>query len=638
MTIESSWNDFEKQYQLLEELGAGGMGRVQKAIQISLNRPVALKWMGFEHEDNQNLRERFLTEGRVLARLSHPNIVQVYDLGIVEGRYFLAMELVEGCDLAHLRRERKPGDLVRHLEILGEMLVGLMYLHERGILHRDLKPGNVLVAANGRVKLSDFGLCLDTAQGNLTTVGRMMGSPAYLAPERWFAGPIGPSSDLYSIGVMLHEMLTGQFPRGTQCDAQQFMQLRMNLDPAPISVVKPGIAPELTHLVDDLLRRDPDSRPRSASEVKKRLDLALQSSPAALLDSGRDCGQPGPTVRFNVRDDRQTRVVRSAPRNRSMWLGSALALGICLLLLARFMKASGPSPARADAKPLARTLVNFCKVEGHRPVACLNSLQDAQVSRQAKFERLRSFLHRSLLSEIIEKVAPLRTTLLFSGAESLLTRQERAAVFQTLQEFQEIDRLARIEGLPLATGLDALLEPEFSYTSAPEKPVVVETTNTILPGIQLPLRRDQEKALLWKPANLLSTPLRFDVTEPRRFRTAWLKLHVTGLRPFEFVQAALRFGRPKRDGELRLHVWARDVESRLDTRTIRHSFDASYLEPGPNEFVLSLGQIGKFRDPASPSVRGEAQQIVKDLLPEKVVHVAPIDRGVRLQRATLELE
>src|SRR5215813_13190958 len=194
-------------YQILERIGRGGMGTIFKAHDPVLDRPVALKMISNEVEVTDELRARFFREAQACARLSHRNIVTVYDMGEEEGRLFIVMELLDGEELRRLIANRAPMAIEDKLSVMVQVCDGLHYAHQRGIVHRDVKPGNILVQRNGQVKILDFGIAqMATSDGGLTRTGLIMGTLRYIAPEQ-VRGRADARSDIYSVGALCYEFL-----------------------------------------------------------------------------------------------------------------------------------------------------------------------------------------------------------------------------------------------------------------------------------------------------------------------------------------------------------------------------------------------------------------------------------------------
>ncbi len=222
-------------YEIEALIARGGMGAVYRARQLSLNRPVAIKLLPIDLGMREDFAERFRREAEALARLQHPHIVAVHDFGQADdGHYFMVMELVEGTDLAtRLRNEGVlPPD--EALRIVRQVCEALQFAHQRGVVHRDIKPGNVLLDAAGQVKVADFGIAQfaqDEAAGDLTMTGALLGTPDYTAPEQLIvSGPVDHRADIFSLGVMLYQLLTGQLPRGVYRPVSEIVPSMRGID------------------------------------------------------------------------------------------------------------------------------------------------------------------------------------------------------------------------------------------------------------------------------------------------------------------------------------------------------------------------------------------------------------------------
>lgn len=258
----------DQRYELLTQLGSGGMGEVYEAMDTALGRRVALKMIKSDLAGSE-MRVRFDREARALARIAHPNTVVVHDVGLHGDAPFLVMELLEGVDLRALidAETRLPHALVR--AIAGGMCAGLGAVHEAGILHRDVKPGNVHLTRAGRVVLQDFGIAhlLDNTSRQ-TVTGMVVGTPAYLAPEAVRGDNPGTYTDLYALGVCLYEMLSGTQPLGGESVVAVLYKI-LQETPPPLKGM-PGIPDDLADLVADLMAKDPAARP-TAAQTQERL-------------------------------------------------------------------------------------------------------------------------------------------------------------------------------------------------------------------------------------------------------------------------------------------------------------------------------------------------------------------------------
>src|SRR5688572_12540289 len=202
---------FDERYRILRKLGAGGMANVYLAEDEDLGRRVAIKILNDRYNNDELFVERFRREAKSAAGLSHPNIVSIYDRGEAEGTYYIAMEVVEGRSLKEIIRmsgRLRPAQAIAYTR---QILAALRFAHRNGIIHRDIKPHNILLGAEERLKVTDFGIARAGAS-QMTEVGSIMGTAQYLSPEQARGGDVSAASDLYSVGIVLHEMLTGEVP------------------------------------------------------------------------------------------------------------------------------------------------------------------------------------------------------------------------------------------------------------------------------------------------------------------------------------------------------------------------------------------------------------------------------------------
>jgi beta-lactam-binding protein with PASTA domain/tRNA A-37 threonylcarbamoyl transferase component Bud32 len=257
-------------YRLLGRLGSGGMADVWCAEDSMLNRRVALKFLHPRFAQDEQFVERFRREASAAAGLQHPNVVGVFDRGTVDGAHYIAMEYVEGASLKDLiARGLSVGEAV---EIVRQVLAGVKYAHERGIVHRDLKPQNVLVDSEGRARVTDFGIARAGAS-EITQTGSVLGTAQYLSPEQAQGLPVTPASDIYSVGVMLYEALTGSVP--FDADSPVTVALKQVSErPRPPSELNPQVSRALDGVVMRALAKDPANRFASAEEFSQALDAA----------------------------------------------------------------------------------------------------------------------------------------------------------------------------------------------------------------------------------------------------------------------------------------------------------------------------------------------------------------------------
>ncbi len=252
-------------YRIEGRLGVGGMSTVHLAFDKRLERHVALKLLAEHLADDPTFVSRFRREALSAARLVHPNIVQVFDFGFDEGhhQHFIVMEHVPGHSCAELLRDRGHLDVEQGVEIVAQACRGLDYAHRNGVVHRDVKPGNLLVSDADVVKLADFGIARATDQSSITQVGSVLGTAAYLAPEQARGEEAGPRADLYSLGVVAYQLLSGRLPyEATSLSELTLKQQRES--PIPLQELNPHVPPELANAVESALALDKEARPANA--------------------------------------------------------------------------------------------------------------------------------------------------------------------------------------------------------------------------------------------------------------------------------------------------------------------------------------------------------------------------------------
>src|SRR5690349_1961358 len=262
-------------YKAEKRLGSGGMAEVWCATDDVLGRRVALKLLGSRFAEDDDFRERFKREAQAAAGLAHPNIVGIFDRGEWDGTPYIAMELVDGRTLKDLVRERGPlpPDVATNLTI--QILRALGYAHRRGIVHRDVKPQNVILDQEGQAKVADFGIAR-SGGSEMTETGTILGTVQYASPEQAQGQPVSPRSDLYSAGIVLYELLTGRVPfEGESAVAVALKQV--SEPPVPPSQLRPGISPALEAVVLRALEKDPARRFASADEFVAALEAARRA-------------------------------------------------------------------------------------------------------------------------------------------------------------------------------------------------------------------------------------------------------------------------------------------------------------------------------------------------------------------------
>jgi Protein kinase domain len=265
-------------YQILQELGRGGMGVVYRAYQPSLNRYVAIKVLPPALALDQELVERFVREARAAARLRHPNIVVIHDVGRQGGLYYIVMELIEGTTLAQLIKRQGALPLDRTVRIVQQVAGALDYAHQNGFVHRDVKPANIFVGPNDHVTLTDFGIAKAAAGASLTRTGALMGTPEYMAPEQISGQPVTPAVDQYALGIVTYQMLSGQLPFHAESPhAVLYQHVQQPPPPLPASLsLPPGVSAALGRA----LAKEPQQRFPGAGAFAAALSAAAPAAAA----------------------------------------------------------------------------------------------------------------------------------------------------------------------------------------------------------------------------------------------------------------------------------------------------------------------------------------------------------------------
>src|SRR4026209_101868 len=270
---------FDGRYRILRKLGTGGMANVYLAEDEVLGRRVAIKILNDRHAGDDQFVERFRREAKNAASPSHPNIVTIYDRGEAEGTYYIAMEYLDGRSLKELIVARGPAPVNVAIDYARKILDALRFSHRNGIVHRDIKPHNVIVDAEGRVKVTDFGIARAGAS-QMTEVGSIIGTAQYLSPEQAKGAPVDQTSDLYSVGVVLYEMLTGQVPFTGDTPLEIAMK-HLSEVPKPPSELRPEVPHDLDSIVLRALAKDPADRYQSADEMDADLQRLREGLPVA---------------------------------------------------------------------------------------------------------------------------------------------------------------------------------------------------------------------------------------------------------------------------------------------------------------------------------------------------------------------
>ena len=328
-------------YRVMRRIGAGGMADVYCVEDTQLGRRVALKLLYRRFAEDDEFVERFRREASAAAGLQHPNVVQVFDRGEWDGTYYIAMEYVAGRSLKEIVREEGALDPDRAIDLVLQVLKAARFAHKRGIVHRDLKPQNVLVDEEGTAKVADFGIARAGAS-DMTETGSIMGTAQYLSPEQAQGHAVDGRADLYSIGIMLYELLTGRVPFDAEA-AVTIALKQVSEEPVPPSRRNPAVSPALEAVVGRALQKDPANRYQSAEAF------------AAALESARDAPVGGPraplrTGAYPVAAEAVTPYPGGEPERRGGrgWL-------VALAVVLASARASWPSCSCARSRPPCRT-------------------------------------------------------------------------------------------------------------------------------------------------------------------------------------------------------------------------------------------------------------------------------------------
>jgi eukaryotic-like serine/threonine-protein kinase len=305
-------------YRIEGRLGVGGMSTVQLAFDQRLERYVAIKLLAEHLADDPTFVSRFRREALSAARLVHPNIVQVFDFGFDERarQHFIVMEHVAGHSCAELLRDHGPMEVAQAVDVIAQSCRGLDYAHRNGVVHRDVKPGNLLVSDSDVVKLADFGIARAVDQSSITQVGSVLGTAAYLAPEQARGEEAGPRADLYSLGVVAYQLLSGRLPY--EANSLSELALKQQRDPPPsVDELNPRVPPELADAISLALALDQEERPETAILLAEAITAGANGiEPQSNGARARNLGATGTTRLMS--GEAPTAQTRVAPRTGPM--------------------------------------------------------------------------------------------------------------------------------------------------------------------------------------------------------------------------------------------------------------------------------------------------------------------------------
>lgn len=335
-----------KDYEIVEKIGAGGMAVVFKARHEAMGRDVAIKFMPEGMMEDDTARHRFIREARTIARLEHPHILPVYDFGEVDGRAFLVMRLLSSGTLGDLIRKEGAMPFEKIVALISQVADALQYAHHQGVIHRDVKPANLLMDTFGKVYLTDFGIAkVFESQQQITQTGATMGTPTYMSPEQVQAGEVDARSDIYSLGIIVYQMLVGQVPFSADTPIATALKHVSEMPPIP-SDINPDIPYALEQVVLKALAKDKEDRYQSCAEFVQALQAAVgteQSMPAQSVPPAQSSPtpQPAPASRgadtpkifdAHAPDTTQNSKKKKREINPLLWVG----LGVVLVAVVFF--------------------------------------------------------------------------------------------------------------------------------------------------------------------------------------------------------------------------------------------------------------------------------------------------------------
>lgn len=339
----------DQRYELEELIGGGGMADVYKARDCLLNRPVAVKILHEEFKQDKEFVDKFQREAQAAARLSHPNIVNIYDVGVADGDHYIVMEYVPGRTLKDRIRQEGHLSVSESLRVAREIAEALAHAHANNLVHCDIKPHNILMMADGHAKVADFGIARAVTESTMTYSGNVIGSVHYFSPEQAKGTMITPKSDVYSLGVVLYEMLTGKLPF-TGDNPVSIAVKHLQEEPVPVRQIDPAIPPVVEAIVSKAMSKDPAMRPTSAelvqdiSQAERMLMAGSQPMPQmAPMAQDPDATQVLP----RVQPTQQTIPPRRAPQDegyeedesekeKSIFKSKKFIAGLLVVLLAGF--------------------------------------------------------------------------------------------------------------------------------------------------------------------------------------------------------------------------------------------------------------------------------------------------------------
>jgi serine/threonine-protein kinase len=408
---------FDGRYRIIRRLGSGGMARVFLAEDVDLHREVAIKVLADRYAEDAEFVERFAREARAAAGLNHQNIVAIYDRGKADGSYYIAMEYLDGETLKDVITRQGALQPRKAIDITLQLLAALRFAHKRDIVHRDVKPHNVMVLRDGRIKVADFGIAR-AGDSEMTEVGSIVGTAQYLSPEQARGQQVGPASDLYSVGVVLYEMLTGRVPF-TGDSAVSIAMKQVQEVPVPPRQIDPSIPVELEQVVLRAMQKDPVHRYRSADEMGMDLDrirkgLGVAAETAVMAGRTMIAPPPIPSTAPHALAAHRDRAPAVQDRRTWPWIVALLLIvGVAGLAAWAFLKtgSGGGTPTTSTA-----SLVTVKSVIGFTVDAAQSTLGNDGFSVTVKEQ----FNHDHPKGEVIDQTPRKGTPAPFGSAVAIV--------------------------------------------------------------------------------------------------------------------------------------------------------------------------------------------------------------------------
>ena len=356
-------------YLIVAKIGSGAMGDMYRAHDGKLNRDVAVKTMAELYASDDQLVQRFQREAQSAAALNHPNVVTVFDFGSEQGKFYLAMELLDGADLKELIASRSLNDLWDKLDVMEQIAEGLAYAHKQGVVHRDLKPANIRVLPNGRVKIMDFGLAR-IGSSDMTRAGMVMGTPNYMSPEQVRGTKADARSDIFSLGAVFYELLSGK--KAFNADSMHTILYKvLEEEPEPVRTYVPGLPNPFVAFIERCLAKDPANRYQDAGEMRDALRKVREALASGEYSLG---GEAGGTLADGVTDPSAPTVMAPGTVMAPHAAERAATSGAAALDLTR-----AATPAAETLKGNAKTLSGRSRTRTSPPPAA--PMEEAPRSR-----------------------------------------------------------------------------------------------------------------------------------------------------------------------------------------------------------------------------------------------------------------